>query len=331
MAVLKGGVIGFGNMGQGLTRYINRHKKDEAQIVAACNRGQANLAVARDEYSLAVTPDAQELVNMDLDFVLVTSTSNVHAEQVVLAAQAGKHVFVEKPIALNLADAGLMIRAVETAGVINVVNYSMRYIDAYLKIKDLIDSGRMGDILSISYFKIRGFGLYGTGARHAAVVAPEESGGWTVHDVCHNVDFLYWLNGPINTVYATMQTTVPAKNSEEVVLGNFVFANGAIGMVGDSVCNIRARYTQVIGAKASLLMSGEHEETELRFHPEGATSAQILPAVDTKRPGGGIDHFLECVREDKPSPNSIRDSQHSLAVALAMQESARTGQVVPVE
>jgi predicted dehydrogenase len=77
-------------------------------------------------------------------------------------------------------------------------------------------------------------------------------------------------------------------------------------------------------------MSGEHEETELRFHPEGAASAQILPAVDTKRPGGGIDHFLECIRKDKPSPNSIRDSRHSLAVALAMQESARTGQVVHI-
>ena len=50
MAILKGGVIGFGNMGQSLTQYINHHKKDDAQIVAACNRGTANLEVARDKF-----------------------------------------------------------------------------------------------------------------------------------------------------------------------------------------------------------------------------------------------------------------------------------------
>lgn len=331
MAVLKGGVIGFGNMGQGLTRYINQHKKDQAQIVAACNPDGANLTVARDDFGLSVTHNAGKLVNMDLDFVLVTSPSHVHAEQVVLAAKAGKHVFAEKPIALNLADADRMIQAVESAGVINAVNYSLRYTDAYLKIKDLVDSGRLGDILSITYIKLRGFGLYGAGARHVAVVNAEESGGWAVHDACHNTDLLYWLNGPIKTVYATTQTTVPAKNSEEVVLGNFTFANGAIGQTGDSVCNIRGRYTQIIGSKASLLMTGEHEATELRFQPEGASSAEIIPAVDSKPPGIGIDHFLECIRNNHPSPNSIRDSRHSLAVALAMQESARTGQVISVD
>jgi predicted dehydrogenase len=330
MAILKGGVIGFGNIGQNLTEYINQHKKDQAQIVAACNRGKPNLDIARDKYGLAVTHDAQELVNMDLDFVLVVSTSHVHADQVVMAAEAGKHVFVEKPIALNLKDADRMIEAVESAGVVNVVNYSMRYIDGYLKIKELVDSDQMGKILSICHFKTRAFGLYGAGARHQAVVEPEESGGWTVHHACHDIDFLYWLNGPIATTFATTQTTVPNIDSEEAVLGNFVFENGAMGVVGDSICCIRDHYTQIIGTKASLVMTGEHEETVLRFHREGEETVQILPAVDTKRRGGGTDHFLECIQKDEQSPNSVRDSRHSLAVALAMQESARTGKLVSI-
>lgn len=190
MAILKGGVIGFGNVGQNLTDYINRHKSAEARIVAACNRGKPNLDLAREKYGLAVTHDPQELVDMDLDFVLVVSTSYSHAEQVIMAAQAGRHVFCEEPIALNLADADRMIAAVESAGVINVVNYSMRYIDAYLKIKDLVDLGQMGRILSICHFKTRAFGLYEAGARHRAVVEPEESGGWTVHHACHDIDFI---------------------------------------------------------------------------------------------------------------------------------------------
>ena len=330
MAILKGGVIGFGNIGQNLTDYITQHKSDEARIVAACNRGKPNLDIAREKYGLAVTHDPQELVNMDLDFVLVVSTSHGHAEQVVMAAQADRHVFCEKPIALNLEDADRMIEAVESAGVVNVVNYSMRYIDAYLKIKDLVDSGQMGRILSICHFKTRAFGLYEAGARHRAIVEPEESGGWIVHHACHDIDFLYWINGPMATVYATTQTTVPDKDSEEVVLGNVTFENGASGVIGDSVCCIRDHYTQIIGSRASLVMSGEHDQTVLRLHREGEQDPAVIPARDSKRPGGGIDHFLGCIRKGEPSPNSLRSARHSLAVALAMQESARTGKTVAI-
>jgi predicted dehydrogenase len=330
MTILKGGVIGFGNIGQGLTRYINYEKQDEARIVAACNRGKPNLDIAREQYGLAVTHDVRELVDMDLDFVLVVSTSYAHAEQVALAAEAGLHVFCEKPIALTLEDADRMIEAVESAGVVNVVNYSMRYIDAYLKIRDKINAGEMGRILSICHYKTRAYGLYEAGARHRAVVEPEESGGWTVHHACHDIDFLYWINGPIAQVYAATQTTVPDKDSEEVILSSVVFENGAIGQIGDSVCCIRDHYTQIIGTKASLVMSGEHGETVLRFHREGEREPEIIPARDTKRRGGGTDHFLECIREGRPSPNSLRSARHSLAVALAMQESARTGQAVKI-
>ena len=330
MTLLRGGVVGFGNIGQNLTQYINNNKSDQARIVAACNRGQANLDLARDQYGLAVTHDMRELVGMHLDFILVVSTSYAHAEQVVLSAEAGLHVFCEKPIALTLQDASRMIEAVESAGVVNVVNYSMRYINAYLKIKDMIDSGQMGRILSISHYKTRAFGLYGAGARHRAVAEPEESGGWAVHHACHDIDFLYWINGPIKQVYAGMQSTVPHKDSEEVILGSMVFENGAIGQIGDSVCCIRNHYTLIIGTKASLVMTGEHDATVLCFHREGNREAEIIPARDTKRRGGGMDHFLECIQENKPSPNSLRGAYHSLEVALAMQESAHTGQVVQV-
>jgi predicted dehydrogenase len=329
MTIFRGGVVGFGGIGQNLTRYINDHKQHEARIVAACDRGQPKLDLAREEYGLAVTLDVQELADLDLDFVLVTSTSYAHAGHTVVAAGAGLHVFCEKPIALTVEDASRMIEAVESAGVINVVNYSMRYVDAYLKIKDLIDSGQMGKLLSICHYKTRGFGLYGAGARHRAILGSEESGGWTVHHACHDIDFLYWINGPMTQVYATMRTTVPDKDSEEVVLGSVVFENGVIGQIGDSVCGIRDHYTQIIGTEGSLIMSGEHEETVLRFHREGEREPEIIPVWDTKY-HGGIDHFLECIREGKQSPNSLRSARHSLEVALAMRESACSGQVVKI-
>jgi predicted dehydrogenase len=109
-----------------------------------------------------------------------------------------------------------------------------------------------------------------------------------------------------------------------------VFENGTIGQLGDSVCCIRDHYTQIIGTEASLIMSGEHEETELRFHREGERKPEIIPVRDTKHRGDGVNHFLECIRENKQSPNSLRSGRHSLVVALAMQESARSGQAVEI-
>ncbi|MEZ4664804.1 MAG: hypothetical protein R2911_45320 [Caldilineaceae bacterium] len=80
----------------------------------------------------------------------------------------------------------------------------------------------------------------------------------------------------------------------------------------------------------SLLMSGEHAQTALRLHLENERDERLIPAVDSKRPGGGLDHFFECIRRGERSPNDLASARHSLAVALAMQESARSGEVVAV-
>jgi predicted dehydrogenase len=248
-----------------------------------------------------------------------------------MAAETGKHIFCEKPISISLTDVDRMIAIVETAGVINVVNYSRRYIDGYLKFKEMADEGRLGQILCVWQLMTRGYGLYAAGARHWAVTQPELSGGWTVHHACHSIDFLYWINGPIAKAYCSTQTTLPDNGSEEVLLGNLTFANGAMGMVGDSTCIIREHHTGIIGTKGSLLMTGECEHTVMRLHLEGEKEEQLIPAVDTKRHGGGIDHFLDCIRQGQQSPNSLSQARHSLAVALAMQESARTGQVAAID
>lgn len=328
--MLKGGVIGFGNVGQQLTRHVVEAWQGRARIVAACNRGPENLAVASDRFGLAVTRDPAELVAMDLDFVLVTSTSVAHASQVEAAAARGLAVFCEKPIALTLEDADRAIAAVQRAGVVNVVNYSIRFIEAYRTIRRLAHAGELGRILAVHHLRTRGYGLHEAGARHRAVVEAQESGGWTVHHACHDIDFLSWVHGPIARVYARTATTVPGGASEELVLGLVDFADGAVGSIGDSVCRIREHATLVVGSRASLAMTGEAGATVLRLHREGSERPEIIPARDEKRPGGGLDHFLECVLVGAPSPDSLASARHSLAVAFAMRESARTGRPVDV-
>ena len=277
--MLKGGVIGFGNIGQQLTRHIGEAWQGRACIVAACNRGPENLAVARDRFGLAVTHDPAELLAMGLDFVLVTSTSAAHAAQVEAAAGRGLAVFCEKPIALTLEDADRAIAAVERAGVVTVVNYSLRFIDAYRTIRELARSGELGRILAVHHLRTRGYGLHEAGARHRAVTEPHESGGWIVHHACHDIDLLSWVHGPIARAYARTATTVPGGASEEVVLGMVDFADGAVGSIGDSVCRIREHATLVIGSRASLAMSGEAGQHRAAAPPGGCRASRDHPGA----------------------------------------------------
>ncbi len=331
MARLRFAIAGFGNMGQQFAEYLRTCRADDVELVGASNRGPANREVAERKFGLRATPDIEELISWKPDALLVASTSAAHADQTVAAARRGVHVFCEKPIALTLGEADRMIAAAEGAGIVTAVNYSMRFIDAYLKIRQIVRAGRLGAVLSITHVKTRDFGLYAAGARHRAVMEPEESGGWTVHHACHDLDFLYWLGGEMTTAYGATATTMTEKPSEEVVHGVLRFANGAVGTIGDSVCGIREHFTLIIGSAASIVLTGENERTALRLKEERTGREEIVPATDAKRKGGGLDDFVECVRAGRPSENDLRSARHSLAAALALRESASAGIPVAID
>ncbi len=327
--MLRGAVFGFGNMGRQFTRFVNGSEDLGARIVVAVNRGPAGLEAARSEFGLKATGSVEEALELGVDFVIVSSTTAAHAAQVIAAAARGCAVFCEKPIALNLADADRMIATVREAGSISVVNYIMRFNPGYRRIKDMIDAGELGEVLSVSHQKTRGYGLYAGGARHRAVVEPEESGGWAVHHACHDLDFLHWILGGIESVYGLTRSTAPGGGSEEVVEALLRFSSGAIGSISDSVSILRQHYTRVIGSKGSLLLTGENQDSLFLFQregcPEGARRPEAIDVRDEKNPGGGLRHFLECVRSGTESPHDLAAARPSLAAALALQQSARCG------
>jgi glucose-6-phosphate 3-dehydrogenase len=329
MAKLRGAVLGFGNAGQSFTRYIN-NKRDDAEVVVACNRGKEKLEIAKHEFGIKTTHDPQEAIDM-ADFVIISSSNFAHKEHVELTAKARKPIFCEKPVAITLEEAEYMARLVEEAGVINVVNYSFRYIPAYILLKEMIDRGDFGRVLMAWTIRLRAFGLYEAGKRHVAVVRPEESAAWTVHHLCHAIDTLYWWFGPMKRVYSLNNTTVPVDEigkSEEAVWGMIDFENGTVGSVGDSVCIMREHHSGIIGTKATAILQGEGPETTLRVRYEDTEETRHFETVDRKPDGVGLYHFFDCLSRNEHSKATIRDSIPSLRAALAMQHANDTGQTV---
>jgi predicted dehydrogenase len=320
-------MAGFGNVGGALARTLRERCAAEAQLVGICDPAAAARQRAAQDFGLSTTSSFDELLALEPDFVIVTSTSDAHARQVLAAAEAGCHVFCEKPIALDLASADRAIAAAERTGVVTQVNYSLRYIEAYRRLRTWIDARRFGTVLSISHTRTRGFGLHAAGARHPAIEHPDLSGGWAVHHACHGLDLLYWLNGPFASIYGRTASTAPG-GTEELVQATLAFADGATGQVTDSVCGIRDHYTLIVGSAGSAVLTGEREHTVLRFRAEGAADDEVVPVRDVKDHAVAFGEFFQCIRSGQPSPHSLREARVSLAAALALQESARSGRVI---
>jgi predicted dehydrogenase len=337
--MLKGGVFGFGGVGQWMTRQINVNNEfgDGIRIVAASNRGKEKRDLAKNQYGLAVYETVDDLIGHGLDFMLIVSTSHVHKDAAVKCAAAKIPYLIEKPIAPNIEDAREIVKTAEAAGIINGVNYSMRYVPAYQKMKQIVDSGKLGEMLAIWAATHRGYGFYGSGDRHPAIVNPKESGGWIIHHMCHIVDWCIWLAGPVEEVYCLTRSTAPAEiDSEELVFGTIKFKNGAIGTLQDQVGIYRHHDAGVIGRngavgelndgiKQLLRLYMEHEE----FRPGMEWSIpHIIDPEQDFAVEGGLAHFLRCLREGKPTKVPVREALYSLEVCEAMRTSAKEGRVV---
>ena len=333
--MLKGGVLGFGGVGQNMTSKL--HEWGTAKIIGACNRGADKLVIAKEKFGLKTTHDPRELCSWDLDFVLVTSTSHAHAEHVLAAADRGLHQLVEKPIALNLKDADAMIAACEAKNLITVVNYTLRFQPPYQRMKEIIDSGTLGDVMSITCYTSRGYGLYGSGARHRAIVEPNESGGWIVHHACHMVDLAIWMAGDVESAYCRSQSTVPGIDSPEVIWGMLALKNGATAVIGDTVAAIRQRIITVIGTKGTVEIlrtpQGDvlHMREEKRGHIDWSRYDDDILGYGTPQHEQALTDFIACLNAKKKSPNDLRSGRASLAASLAMEESRKTGEIVRIK
>ena len=333
---LRGGVFGFGGVGQGMTNQINRlgwHGKD-VRIVAACNRGQEKRDLAQKEYGLAAVDNVDALIRHGIDFMLIVSTSSAHREAAVKCARAGIPYLIEKPIALTVEDARDIVEETERAGVINAVNYSMRYRPVYLKMKEMAGSGQLGEILSVWASVSRGHGWYSSGRRHRAIVEPGESGGWIVHHMCHIVDFAIWVAGAVEEVYALTRTTAPASlDSEEIIFATLSFRNGAIGTLWDQIGMLRDHTAGITGTRGGVaeMLDGVKPllkvsyETDIEFRPP-----HIMDPEDGIKAEEGLGHFLRCLREGRQTNVPVREALYSLTVCHAIRQSAREHRPVKV-
>ena len=325
--IYRGGVFGFGGMGQEFTTRINfdRWYGDDVQVVGACNRGEEKRKLAEERYGLKAFKDPAELVAMGLDFALVTSTTFAHLEHGRLCAEAGVPMLMEKPIALTYAEGKKLCAVMKKNNVETVVNFGRRFDPTMRKIKSILDEGSLGRLMSFEGSVYRGVGTYESGYRHRAVVEPEESGGWIVHHACHMVDVACWFCGEVDEVSVLTRSTVPGKFSEEISMARLTFKNGAIGSVIDTVAGVKGERLSIVGVNGGVCIREGAGVSLLNLRVQGDRDLGQPRVIDPRETHKFVDPLatlINIVRKGGKSDVSVHDAMASLRVTLAMRESA---------
>ncbi len=331
------GVIGYGHFLR--TNFVLHLKECEAiRIVGVYNRGEERRKQAEQDGFWA-TGDLDELLAIpDLESVLIGTSNAAHREQAVRAAAAGKHVLCEKPLALTMDDMDAMVEAVETAGVINHVNHPSPYTDGFIKFRALCEA-HAGRILHFWKRSTRAYGTWAQGARHTAVANPEDSGGWTFHHFCHQLnDAFILLGGRAVRVYHVEQKSCDEAPSEEFVNSLVTFDSGATAFLSDStsVGPFTDMGLQGTGADLRLL---NRELTLVKPGPEDSYDRPgnrkgVIETFAVEDTGKNLvevgRRFAQAVRGGKNDLISFRSVRDQYKTLVAMRESARTGRAVDV-
>jgi predicted dehydrogenase len=182
-------------------------------------------------------PDWRDLVRRnDIDVVMVHSENSRHADQVVSAAEAGKHVFCEKPIATGVADAERMVKAVEKAGVEGTAAFVSRFSKEASRAKAIVESGILGPIIHTRSFiglsGIREIGCPPDMADWMEDPALGGGGAW-IDEGSHGIDLVRWLVGDVVRIAVmTANRAKPLLKVDDIGTAIFTYRNGALGEIG---------------------------------------------------------------------------------------------------
>jgi predicted dehydrogenase len=232
MNEIQWGIIGCGNVTE-LKSGPAFNKVNRSKLVAVMRR---NAALAKDYAERHNVPkfysDATELINdSEINAVYVATPPDTHASYAIQAMKAGKAVYVEKPMARNYAECLEMIRVSEKTGMPLFVAYYRRSLPAFLKVKELIESGAIGKPLSVN---IRLYKAYGENDQFLDKqdwhVNPEIGGAGHFYDLAsHQFDFLDFVFGPITQVNGLAGNIAGYYKAEDTVSAVFNFGSGVIG------------------------------------------------------------------------------------------------------
>jgi predicted dehydrogenase len=222
------GLVGAGNIARVHAAAIAEIPK--AQVVAVCDTSEPACRAFSADHGVDWTGDLDGLLARgDLDIVTICTPSGTHADLAVRAAQAGKHLIVEKPLDVTLVDVDRIIAAARENQVKLAGIFPYRFKQGARKAKEAITQGRLGRIVLVdAYVKwYRSQDYYG--GWHGTWTL--DGGGALMNQSIHSIDLIQWLGGPVATVFGHTATLGHDMETEDTASAVLTFGSGALGVV----------------------------------------------------------------------------------------------------
>ena len=327
------GLIGAGRMGEVFAHHL-AFSIPEADFaaVADANHEAVKRVAARYSAKRHYGDYVELLSQKDIDAVVIATPTNTHDKIIIDAANAGKHIFAEKPLALTLQGCDAAIAAVKAAGIKLQVGFMRRYDPAYLAAKQKIDAGVIGTPVM---FKSVGRDPKRTSLEFARRV---NSGGLIMDMGIHDFDLARWLMGTeVKRVFSEGDCLVFPELKDVDDIDNAVislkFENGAVGAVDvsrNAVYGYDVR-TEVMGSEGSLYI-GKEQQIPLWVKTRAGITHDTVPYFMDRfgeAYAAEIKDFVACLESDKEPAVSGNDGRKATAIGVAATISFDEGR--PVE
>jgi predicted dehydrogenase len=344
--------LGFAIVGCGMIARFHARALAEvpgARVVALVSRDVSRARAMADELGLACHLDtnlAAVVARPDVDVVIVTTPSGAHLEPAVTAANAGKHVVVEKPLEITAERCDRIIAACDANRVKLCTIFPSRFGDANRTLKAAVDAGRFGRLTlgetTCKWWRSQQYydegGWKGTRAL--------DGGGALMNQAIHNVDLLLWLMGPVTRVSGFTATLAHERiEVEDTAVACLHFASGALGVIQGttSVYPGLPKTVAVHGDRGTAVVE-QDDLLRWEFNPETPEDRAVRErfAVKVSASGGAsnpaaisyqgharqLADFVRAVRSDTAPAVDGREGRRSVALIEAIYRSADTGRAV---
>lgn len=290
-------------------------------------------------------PELDKLLSCrDVDAVIIGSENSKHAALTISAAEAGKHIACEKPMATTLEDCDRMIEAVNRTGVKYVQIFPMRYDPVNVKIKELIDSGILG---RISVVRKRHGHFYGLewDREKTDIWFPDPvlgGGGAFLDEGVHAADWFCWMFGEPVGVMAHIDTVQTSFEVDDMGVAVYHFPELVTGIFHASWINRAATNTTEIYGEFGTIIQRYTDGASTRSISETSIPLMVytletqgwelydIPVHFFKAQEAHIQPFVDCILQDTAPPVTAQDGRRAVAMILAAYQSAREGRPIQI-
>jgi 1,5-anhydro-D-fructose reductase (1,5-anhydro-D-mannitol-forming) len=330
--VIRWGLVGASTIAREHVIGAIRANGGEVLAVMSADPARGKAYAAENRIPAALDDLALLLARDDIHAVYISTTNELHRDQAVAAAKAGKHILCEKPLALTLADARAMVAAARGAGVVMGTNHHLRNAGAHRAMREAIKAGAIGRPLAARVFHAVFLPAHLQGWR---LHRPEAGGGVGLDITVHDADALrFVLDDEPEAVAAISQGAGMAKSGlEDALMTAAKFRSGLIAQTHEA---FTAKYAEtgfeVHGTEGSL--TGRNVMTQRPIGTLTLRDGAGERAIEFDRTGlydRAIGAFHKAIRGEGAPAATGEDGVHSLAFALAALESARTGRLIDIE